>query len=544
RKRLDEAARAIANAPADNRAAILERALLARDRGDLIAERGALEQLLAKDPNRAELRTALGANLLRSGDLEAVRKYVDTPLLAALSKRDANALAQTANDPFARGDAGLLLWQAGHPRDARPHLAAALAADPAWDEVALASGEIALAEREYSNAVELLSRFAKCERRSAPAAMLVVGTTDDLCPRAKRDLAIALLAVANSDPRGARALIDRAVALDERLAPVAQFIRGTTDLSNGNTDDARVASNRALAGSLPAAAESAAKKYIEALQPIAEVAQPSSSVPRRTVLVFLPDTPADTEKRLAETMAAYVSQLAASSNVPLHIELFRRADDARAFFAANRGSIGVVIANPEFVSELASDLTPRFQFAREGRTSYKRVVIVAASSSVKDVRGRTISIAEGLRDNSGAGAKLLLATDDDAAVANVLFGKSDAAFVSEANPLLAQNTAKLRVVSTANAPMPVIAFAPLLPADRDALQPAIRPAARTLAPLQISGIAEIESERPAPRKIEVTPIPAAALGLVAPAEPPAKLALRANVALPQVTIDEEMYDGR
>ena len=57
------------------------------------------------------------------------------------------------------------------------------------------------------------------------------------------------------------------------------------------------------------------------------------------------------------------------------------------------------------------------------------------------------------------------------------FGKSDAAFVSEANPLLAQNAGKLRVVSSANAQMPVIAFAPLLPADRDALQPAIRPPA-------------------------------------------------------------------
>jgi len=154
-----------------------------------------------------------------------------------------------------------------------------------------------------------------------------------------------------------------------------------------------------------------------------------------------------------------------------------------------------------------------------------------------------MSIAEGLRDNSGGGAKVVLATDDDAAVANVLFGKSDAAFVSEANPLLAQNTGKLRVISSANAQMPVIAFAPLLPADREALQPAIRPPARTLAPLQITGIAEIETERPAPRKIDITPIPAAALGLVAPAEPPAKLALRANVSLPQVAINDEMYDG-
>jgi tetratricopeptide (TPR) repeat protein len=555
RKRLDDAARAIASAPVDNRAATLERALIARDRGDLVAERGALEQLLAKDPNRSELRAALGANLLRSGDFEAARKYVDTPLLAALSKRDAATLAQMSSDPLARGDAGLLLWQAGKAREARAPLAAALAADPAWDEVALASGEIALTEREYSNAVELLSRFARqcplpageggAERRvRGDQVALSVGTTDDLCPRAKRDLAIALLAVANNDLRGARPLTERAAALDERFASIAQFIRGAGDLANDNTEEARAAFNRALNAGLPPAAESAARRYVEALQPVAEAPQPSSTTPRRTVVVFLPDIPAESEKRLAETMSAYVSQLAATSSVPLHIELFRRADDARSFFAANRSSVGIVIANPEFVSELASDLTPRFQFAREGRTTYKRVVTVPASSGVKDLRGRTMSIAEGLRDNSGTGAKLVLATDDDAAVANVLFGKSDAAFVSEANPLLAQNAAKLRVISSANAPMPVIAFAPLLPADREALQAAIRPAARTLVPLRISGIAEIETDRPAPRKIEVTPIPAAALGLVAPAEPPAKLALRANVALPQVTINEEMYDGQ
>ena len=544
RKNLDEAARVIANAPADSRAAILERALIARDRGDLVAERGALEQLLAKDPNRPELRAALGANLLRSGDLEAARKYVDTPLLAALSKRDASALAQMTNDSLARGDAGLLLWQAGRARDARTHLAAALAADSAWDEVALASGEIALGEREYSNAVEILSRFARCERFAAPVASLVIGVTDDLCPRAKRDLAIALLATANNDPRTARALTDRAAALDERFAPAAHFIRGTADLANGNSEEARTAFNRALAGGLPAAAESAAKRYVEALQPIAEAPQPSSSTPRRTVLVFLPDVPADSERRLAETLSAYVSQVAASSGIPLHIELFRRADDARSFFAANRASVGVVIANPEFVGELASDLTPRYQFLREGRTSYKRVVIVPASSGIKDLRNRTMSIAEGLRDNSGSGAKVVLAADDDAAVANVLFGKSDGAFVSEANPLLAQNPGKVRVLSSANAQMPVIALAPLLPADRDALQPAIRPPARTLAQLQITGIAEIETERPAPRKIEVTPISASALGLVAPTDPPAKLALRANVTLPQVTINEEMYDGQ
>jgi hypothetical protein len=52
----------------------------------------------------------------------------------------------------------------------------------------------------------------------------------------------------------------------------------------------------------------------------------------------------------------------------------------------------------------------------------------------------------------------------------------------------------------------------------------------------------VERERPAPRKIEVTTLSAAALGLVAPAEPPAKLALRAVLPIPRVVIDDAIYD--
>ena len=491
RKHLDDAAHAIAGVPADNRAAILERALIARDRADSWPSvrpwsNSWRRTRIAPSSAPPSARTCCGAATSKP------RASTSTPRSSPPSRsatptrwRSSRRIRSPAATPAST-------LAGGRSREARASLTAALAADPCVGRSRPAAGEIALSEREYSNAVELLTRFAsKCplppgeggaERRVRGEQVAVsIGTTEDLCPRSKRDLAIALLALANSEPHNVRTLTERAVALDDRWTGIAQFIRGTSELANGNNDDARAAFNRALTAGLPTAAETAAKRYVDALQPVAEAPQPSSSTPRRTVVVFLPDIPADTEKRLAETMTAYLNQVAAASSVPLNIELFRRADDARAYFAANRGSVGVVIANPEFVSELAGDLSPKFQFAREGRTSYKRVVIVPASSSLKDLRGRTMSIAEGLRDSSGTGAKLVRATDDDAAVANVLFGKSDAAYVSEANPLLAQNGGKLRILSSASAPMPVIAFAPLLPADRDALQPAIRPAARTLA---------------------------------------------------------------
>jgi superkiller protein 3 len=556
--RLDAAAKALASAPAENRAALLERALLARDRGDLAAERTALEALLAKDANRAELRSELAANLLRSGDLDSARKYLDakssiTQLLVSVANRDTAALAQMTSDPIARGDAGLVLWQSGRSRDARPHLAAGLAADPAWLEVAVASGELAIADREYQRAVDVLSRFTQCPpppRVSAAGQLEVaVGTSENLCTRAKRDLATALLAIANGEPRGARPLLDRAVALDERLSSVAAFIRGSIELAAGAEADARDDLARAVSGGLPVQAETAAKKYLEAMRENAapEPAAPelpTAPTPRRTALVFLPDTPAENEKRLAETMSSFVTQLG------FRPVLFRRADDARAFFAANRNGIGVVISNPEFIAELSSNLVPRFAFSREGRSTYRRVVVVPLASRLKslsDLRGRTLSVAEGLRDTTGAAARVVLAPDDVTALTNALFGKSDAALVSESNTLLAQNASKLRVIATAAAsPMPVVAFAPMPRDDRESLTTALRAMSRSnvLAPLQMSGVAElgVERERPAPRKIEVTTLSAAALGLVAPAEPPAKLALRAVLPIPRVVIDDAIYD--
>jgi hypothetical protein len=118
-----------------------------------------------------------------------------------------------------------------------------------------------------------------------------------------------------------------------------------------------------------------------------------------------------------------------------------------------------------------------------------------------------------------------------------LFGKTDAALVSEANTLLAQNAGKLRIVhTTGSVPMPVVAFGPMTRDDREAAIAALR---------SRSGVAEIERERPAaPKKIEVASLSAAALGLAAPAEPPAKLALRVVLPIPQVAIDETMYDER
>jgi tetratricopeptide (TPR) repeat protein len=554
-QRLDDAKSLLQRAPASN-IVLLERALVARDAGDLAAERIALEAL----PDRPALRAELAVINLRqtpnAANLRAL--HVATPEVTAVldaldGKRDAAAksLAQSAS-PIARGDAGILFWQLGMLADAKPHLAAAHKAFVDWSEVALADAEVAIGEHRYADATELLDAIhcnATSWGRSGAAFELSLGSEADVCGRAKKSLATALVAQAADEldraakqhdeaaARHARVLAERAASLDERRQSLALFIRGTADLITGA--DARETLSRAIAGDLPAAIESLAKKNLEAAQPAKEVAEePTSPTPRHTVVVFLPDTPAETEKKLAEAATAIVASLAGASSLPLKIELFRRADDARAFIAANHDRIGVIIANPEFI---ARDFAPRFAFSREGHTTYVRKLIVPVRSTAKslaDLRGKTISGSEALGDD-GVNVTTRVA-DDLTAAANALYGRTDAALVSESNPLLIEHARDLRVIhTTAPQPLPVIAFAPMPAADRAALDDALRTLSRpSLAPLQFTGVVRINEPRVAAKR-EIQTLPASALGLKL--DPPIALPLRVSVELPRVEIQEDLF---
>jgi tetratricopeptide (TPR) repeat protein len=554
-QRLDDAKLLLQRTPQNN-IVMLERALVARDAGDLAAERAALEAL----PDRPALRAEIAAVNLRQNPTAANLRalHVATPevtsVLDALDgKRDiaAKSLAQSAS-PIARGDAGILFWQLGMLTDAKPHLGVAHKAFADWSEVSLAVAEVAIAERRYDDAMELLEA-TRCNTgswgHSGAALELSLGSEADVCGRAKKSLAAALLAEAADEldraakrldenaARHARLLAERAASLDERRQSLALFIRGTADLITGG--DARETLSHAIAGDLPPAVESAAKKNLEAAQPAKEVAEePTSSTPRHTVVVFLPDTPAETEKKLAEAATAIVASLAGASALPLKTELFRRADDARAFIAANHDRIGVIIANPEFI---AHDFAPRFAFSREGHTTYVRKVVVPIRSSAKslaDLRGKTISGSEALGDD-GVGVTTRVA-DDLTAAANALYGRTDAALVSESNPLLIEHARDLRIIhTTAPQPLPVIAFAPMPAADRAAIDDALRALPRvSLAPLQFSGVVRINEPRVVAKR-EIQTLPASALGLKL--DPPIALPLRVSVELPRVEVPEDLF---
>lgn len=506
-----------------------ERFVAAREADDLAAERTALETLMTRGATDA-MRAEHALILMRQGDIAGAQAEIALApgarallppfavaiLDASSGKRDiaARSLARITS-PVARGDAGLLLWQLGRDDEARPHLAAAHAALPDWNEVTLALGEIALNARRFDDAIDLLSS-AKCGN-------------DDLCARQKRALTSALLGQAanelQSSPRRARQLADRAGS-----DAVALFLRGTAALALGDEAAARDDLRRAVDAGLPGPLESVAKKNLEAAQPqvaAAPVPEPTSDTPHRTVVVFLPHAPVENERKLAET----INGMLAPSTVPLQVEFFRRADDARAFIASNRDRVGIVISNPEFI---ASDFTPRFRFSRDGRQTFRRVVVVPAQSAIRgmnDLRGRTLSAVEIIGDLGGA--QIVPVPDDLTAIANVIYGKSDAAVVSEANPLLAQHTADLRVIATpATQSLPVVAFAPMPEADRAAIDALLRGAHSAIGTL-----AQIEREvTPEPKK-EITYVSAGALGL-RPLEPPANVPLRVTTDLPRINVPE------
>jgi hypothetical protein len=332
------------------------------------------------------------------------------------------------------------------------------------------------------------------------SVLVTMGRNDDLCPRTKSELSHA-----------------RAIQL---------YLRGRAEIESGGRD--LIA--RAASMGLPPTFDAQAKKDLDATEPAAEgPADPASATPRRTVVVFLPDVPAESEKKLAETMNALVAQWSAAANIPLQAELFRRADDARNFVLSNRDKVGVVIANPDFAR--AVDFTPKFAFTRDGSTSYRRVVVVPAQSRAKslaDLKGKSISAAQGLGD---AGVAVTTRVPDDlAAAANVLYGKSDAALVHEANPLLVQRARDLHVIHTASAAMPVYAFGTMPPADRTALYESIH----GVAALQM-GVARID--RPSASRRELPPINLAPPRI----DPPANVALRMTIELPQVTINEDLF---
>lgn len=189
------------------------------------------------------------------------------------------------------------------------------------------------------------------------------------------------------------------------------------------------------------------------------------------LLVHLPSAPVEAASNLAEAMTDLAGYL--SEKVPgteLEVRLFRRWSDANAFFADNGESVALLLTDASFLLDRpGSGFAPTHRLIRSGRGTYRRLVVVRADEPdlrrLVDLRGRSLVVVE----TAGASepsfleravfegevaplawfGKLEQEVDDFSAANKVLYGQTDAALISEQNPLVAAQLGRdLRAVYT------------------------------------------------------------------------------------------------
>jgi hypothetical protein len=300
------------------------------------------------------------------------------------------------------------------------------------------------------------------------------------------------------------------------------------------------------------------------------------------MLLHLPDAPIESMSRLAEgvtQLAAYIQT--AVPDLTLEVKAFRKSEDALAFLEGQKESVALVVCDAAFLLDLPDGFEVDHRFVRGGKETERKIVVVKSESgltSLADLRGRSLAVALSSTD---AGARFLNEnvfrseidagqwfsaiaheTDDFTAVASVLYGRTDAALVSEDNPLVQTHLGKELTQIYASGPLslPVVAVRPvsLAPEKIDALQrsldslasrPDTEPVRAVLAvegfrPVESRRIADFLSTASARRELEVV-IPAAV-----PIEPGAFPALApglvpfvVGVELGEVAIPQELVDS-
>jgi ABC-type phosphate/phosphonate transport system substrate-binding protein len=305
----------------------------------------------------------------------------------------------------------------------------------------------------------------------------------------------------------------------------------------------------------------------------------ASAPAQQTLLVHLPSAPVESTGSQAEaitTLAEYLSQ--ALPDLRLEAKIFRRLDDAMAYLGEHGDEVVLALSDAALVGDFpaASGLEPYRRFTRQGRPTYRRLLVVRADrqelEKLVDLRGRTLAVVETAAGGAAAFLQrqvfeneldpaawfggIVPVADDFEATASVLYGQTDAALVAEYNPLLVRNLGQeLEVVyETPPLSLPVLsvrssAFDARLRAALDAAlgDVAADPqAAPALAGLGIDGF-DVVSGRSAllaavsssPEKAFEIAVPAAGALTLAP--PPAvasdQLPWTVAVELPEVELD-------
>jgi ABC-type phosphate/phosphonate transport system substrate-binding protein len=183
---------------------------------------------------------------------------------------------------------------------------------------------------------------------------------------------------------------------------------------------------------------------------------------KKAMVVHLPEAPIESMSRLAEGVTALAEYLQGSvPDLSLEVKAFRKSDDAVQFLASQGDGTALVVCDAAFLLELPNGYEVAYRFVRRGRETGRKIVVVKKDGgleSLASLKGRSLTTTIG---TSEAAMRFLAEsvfrseidpprwfggiaqeTDDFTAIAAVLYGRTDAALVSEDNPLLATHLDK------------------------------------------------------------------------------------------------------
>lgn len=222
-----------------------------------------------------------------------------------------------------------------------------------------------------------------------------------------------------------------------------------------------------------------------------------ASAQERTMVVYLPSTPVESASRVAASLTQLAAYLSERTGMRIEAKAFRRAEDAASYVAGAPAELALVVAEQSFLLDLPQgfDVVPSFRFVRSGREARRKIIVVRSSdraTSLAGLRGRAIATAIGTGRGSNAYlsrvifggeldpqrwfSRIVHEPDDFTAANNVIYGRVDAALVSDDNPVVAANLGKdLREVYSSRAvSLPVIAIrSSLTEAQRSAIEQAL-----------------------------------------------------------------------
>jgi ABC-type phosphate/phosphonate transport system substrate-binding protein len=311
----------------------------------------------------------------------------------------------------------------------------------------------------------------------------------------------------------------------------------------------------------------------------------AASAEKKAMVVHLPEAPIESMSRLAEGVTALASYLQGSvPDLALEVKAFRKSDDAVQFLSTQGEGTALVVCDPAFLLDLENGYEVGHRFVRRGKETGRKIVVVKKGSgleSLASLKGRSLTTTVG---TSEAAIRFLAEsvfrseidpprwfggiaqeTDDFTAIAAVLFGRTDAALVSEDNPLLATHLEKdlASIYSSPPVSLSVVAVRPgaFASGQLEALASALdglgnRPETEPIrAVLSIDGFRRVEegSRRAVDllagasvhRELEVAlpPVPLPPLPVDLQALPPGSVPFVVGVELGEVVIHPELVDS-